>query len=222
MEYIYNVEKNEVERTVAEYSRPIIKKEHKGLGGYATCYQYDELSKTVIIMNRPSKNLFLANMYLLLAGLATSTGNQFNRTNPSYGTTQSRTLSTTFGLTVNANTLNTPVFQEYLNLGTDTSTKSTQNMSSLVSPLGIAPNAVTTNMSDNPNVSSLVMNFTWNAGTITNGTAIGELGFIVGWGDGYGGNNSLILTRLSVADGTLSTLIINSAYPFGVSYTIME
>jgi hypothetical protein len=127
-----------------------------------------------------------------------------------------------------------PLNPQTMYLGSDTSTKTTASMTALVAPIGTAPGTAPNGWNSSiqmlSNGSAVTYTATWNAGTVS-GT-IGEMalygsvatnyytgmltcGNTISWGGG-----SVMLSRLSVADGDFSAFAINASYPLIIVWTI--
>jgi len=124
-----------------------------------------------------------------------------------------------------------PLNPQTMYLGSDTTTKTTASMTTLIAPIGTAPGTGPNNWNQVlqilTNGSSVTYTATWNAGTVS-GT-IGEMALYgsaatayytgtqngVTWGSG-----SVMLSRLSVADGDFSAFTINSTYPLVIAWTV--
>jgi hypothetical protein len=120
-------------------------------------------------------------------------------------------------------------------LGTNTTTPTSYNTISLASPIGTAPGTTadiklgsTTNPS--PGIFRTIFTCTWNAGTIS-GT-VGEMALYLsvrstlqtfGWGQVFNPvitETKQLVSRLSVADGSLSSFTINTANPLTMNWTV--
>ena len=123
-----------------------------------------------------------------------------------------------------------PLNPQTIYLGTNTTTKTTASMTALVAPIGTAPGTGPNNWNNAlqllSNGSAVTYTATWNAGTVS-GT-IGEMALYgsaatqsvtgstaVNWSSG-----SVMLSRLSVADGNFSAFTINSTYPLVIAWTV--
>jgi len=120
----------------------------------------------------------------------------------------------------------------YILLGTDTSTKTAMNMTSLVSPIGganpIKANAQSiSNGNPSSGVYQVIYTATWNAGTIQ-GT-VGEVGlYLKGWttlqtaGQQTAGGAQVVVlfSRMSVADGDFTAYTINTSLPLTVQWVL--
>ena len=127
-----------------------------------------------------------------------------------------------------------PLNPQTIYLGTDTSTKTTPSMTALVDPIGSAPgtgpNSFNNAMQLLSNGSAVTFTAMWNAGTVS-GT-IGEMALYgsaaTAYYTGTMGNavnlywysGSVMMSRLSVADGDFSAFTINSAYPLVIVWTV--
>jgi len=127
-----------------------------------------------------------------------------------------------------------PLNPHTMYIGSDTSTKTTASMTALVNPIGTAPgtapNSWNNAMQLLSNGSAVTYTATWNAGTVS-GT-IGEIALYGSAATAYyvgtlsssttpdWNNNSVMLSRLSVADGDFSSFTINSAYPLVIVWTV--
>ena len=104
-------------------------------------------------------------------------------------------------------------------LGTDTSIKTTPSLAALVSPIGSSPGTGPNTWSNSEqnlsNGSSASFMATWNAGTVS-----GTIGEMALYGSATGQSGTVMLSRLSVADGDFSAFTINTAYPLTVSWTV--
>ena len=105
-----------------------------------------------------------------------------------------------------------------LQVGSDTTTKTTLATYALTAPYSTTANtttpsritASTTNYWSNASISA-----TFSAGFIANGSTIGEIGMIIETASG----NSMI-DRIAVADGAFTAITYNSAYPLVITITI--
>jgi len=130
-----------------------------------------------------------------------------------------------------------PLNPNIMYLGSDTSTKTTASMAALVNPIGkapgTAPNGWNNSIAKLANGSAVTYSATWNAGTVS-GT-IGEMAlygpaatnYYTGSYSGANVNNSMpwgsgsvMLSRLSVADGDFSAFTINASYPLVIVWTV--
>jgi len=128
-----------------------------------------------------------------------------------------------------------PLSPNTMYLGTNTTIATYPNMVGLVAPIGSAPGTAQNNFSSSygsiTNGYQVIYSATWNAGTIS-GT-IGEMALygsvttnsVTGSLSGNTGNvtwgsGSVMLSRLSVADGDFSAFTINASYPLIIVWTI--
>lgn len=117
-------------------------------------------------------------------------------------------------------------------LGTDTTTPTTPDMSSLVSPIGTSPGTAPNSMTGTyTNPSNGVYDVTyiaqWNPGTVL-GT-VGEIALYLHCADSFDTSFAAwyvptgairMASRLSVADGTLTSFTIDDTKPLTVTWTI--
>jgi len=124
-----------------------------------------------------------------------------------------------------------PLNPQTMYIGTNTTIATFPNMESLVAPIGnppgTAPNQFASSYGSITNGYQVVYTATWNAGTVS-GT-IGEMAlygsattgvmsgnqYDVSWNSG-----SVMISRLSVADGDFSAFTINSTYPLVIVWTV--
>jgi len=123
-----------------------------------------------------------------------------------------------------------PLNPQTIYIGSDTTTKTTASMTALVAPIGTAPGTGPNNFTGTlqllSNGSSATYTATWNAGTVS-GT-IGEMALygsavnnmLTGNQDTNWNSGSVMLSRLSVADGDFSAFTINTAYPLVIAWTV--
>jgi len=128
-----------------------------------------------------------------------------------------------------------PLNPETMYIGSDTTTKTTASMTALVNPIGTAPgrgpNGRNNSMANLANGSAVTYSATWNPGTVS-----GTIGEMALYGSAtstyYTGSlpeltsdlnmnsGSVMLSRLSVADGDFSAFTINTSYPLVIAWTI--
>jgi hypothetical protein len=123
-----------------------------------------------------------------------------------------------------------PLNPQTMYIGSDTSTKTTASMTALVTPIGTAPGTAPNSWNETlqllSNGSSATFTASWNAGTVS-GT-IGEMAlygsacttYITGTQAVNWNGPTVMLSRLSVADGDFSPFPINSAYPLVIAWTV--
>jgi len=124
-----------------------------------------------------------------------------------------------------------PLYPNTMYIGSDTSTKTTASMTTLVDPIGTAPGTAPNTWNSTlqllSNGSSATFTATWNAGTVS-GT-IGEMALYGKFTKTYyvelssnptWGTHTGMLSRLSVADGDFSAFTINTSYPLVITWTI--
>jgi hypothetical protein len=105
----------------------------------------------------------------------------------------------------------------YMQVGSDTTTKTTLATYALASPYSTTadttvPNRITastTNYWSNASISA-----TFDAGFIANGSTIGEIGLVL---EASGGDD--LIDRIAVADGSFTAITYNSAYPLVITVT---
>lgn len=108
----------------------------------------------------------------------------------------------------------------YMQVGSDTTTKTTLATYALTSPYSTTADttvpsritASTTTYWSNASISA-----TFDAGFIANGSTIGEIGLAIQTNTG----DSLV-DRIAVADGSFSAITYNSAYPLVITVTFSE
>jgi len=123
-----------------------------------------------------------------------------------------------------------PLYPQTMYLGTNTTVTTFPNMKGLVAPIGTSPGTGPNNWSvSNGSITNgyqVVYTATWNAGTVS-GT-IGEMalyGLAINYiltgtnGTSWTGN-TVMLSRLSVADGDFSAFTINTTYPLVIAWTV--
>ena len=121
-----------------------------------------------------------------------------------------------------------PLYPQTLYLGTNTTVATFPTMAGLVTPIGTPPGTGPNNWSSSKgsitNGYQVVYTATWNAGTVS-GT-IGEMALYGSAATTYltspdnWNSTSVMLSRLSVADGDFSSFTINSSYPLVIVWTV--
>ena len=114
------------------------------------------------------------------------------------------------------------VIGHQIHLGTDTSTPTTPDMTSLVNDLNIDESSFTREVNHNGYVHEIVLTYTWNAGTISDGTTIGEIGFFgrVLTVDNSNTHTDEMIARLSAADNDFTAFQVNASAPLVIQYTL--
>lgn len=127
-----------------------------------------------------------------------------------------------------------PMYSLNMYLGTDTVTTTTYNTTALYSPIGTSPGTAPNTLlgsTVNPSngVFQIVITATWNTGTVS-GT-VGEMALYLNLtpalkGYQWGGSSTQeygavqLASRLAVADGTISSFIIDNTKPLAVTWII--
>lgn len=139
-------------------------------------------------------------------------------------------LQANMGLRWNVSTYNWDIY-----LGTNTTTQTSYNTTALTSPIGTSPGTmadIKLGSTTNPlnGVFRTIFTCTWNAGTIS-GT-VGEMALYLsvrstlqafGWSQSFNPSISetkQLVSRLSVADGSLSPFTINTVNPLTMNWTV--
>jgi len=109
-----------------------------------------------------------------------------------------------------------------MSIGTDTTHTTTFSTYALGNPLGIAPSSTgAPSITKGTTSFTLTQTWTWNAGTITNGTVVTECGLLVNlWTTAATNNYPFLATRLSTADSTFTSVTINSTLPFVITWQL--
>ena len=127
----------------------------------------------------------------------------------------SGTAQDTPGWSANTNILATQSYNSMIQVGSDTTTKTTLATYALTAPYSTtedtsAPSRITA--STTTYWSNASISATFAAGFIANGSTIGEIGLILQSND--------LIDRIAVADGAFTAITYNSAYPLVITITI--